>query len=64
MGHHINKNGNFQSEKYPDLLENKIILSFKDFLAREVLKTYAKKTEDKELGKDILKVIKKIEHNN
>ena len=61
MPHHINDKGNFQSDKYPDLSENKIILSFKDSLAREVLKIYAEKTNDKELGEDILQVIKNIE---
>ena len=61
MGHHINKKGNFQSDKYPKLPENKIILSFKDKLAREVLKIYGEKTRDKGLGEDILQVIKKIE---
>ena len=61
MGHHINKLGNFQSDKYPELPENKIILSFKDELARKVLKIYWEETEYKELGEDIVQVIKKIE---
>lgn len=61
MGHHINKKGNFQSDKYPELPENKIVLSFKDELARRVLETYAKATPDRELGMDISQVIKKIE---
>jgi hypothetical protein len=61
MGNHINENGRFQSDKYPELPENKIILSFKDPLAREVLKIYAKKTKDAELGEDILEAIKNVE---
>lgn len=61
MGHHINENGNFKSDKYPDLSENKIILSFKDPVAREALKVYAEKTDDKELGEDIIQAIKNIE---
>lgn len=61
MGHHINKEGNFQSDKYPELPENKIILSFKDKTAREALKLYASMTGDIELGQDILQVIKKLE---
>lgn len=64
MPHHINEKGNFQSDKYPDLPENKVILSFKDPLAREVLKIYAEKTEDREFGEDILQAIKNIEKNN
>ena len=60
MGHHINKKGNFQSDKYPKLPENKISLSFKDKLARRVLVIYAKETKDKELGEDILEVIDQL----
>ena len=54
MGHHINKNGNFQSDKYPNLPENKIVLSFKEKEARIALRVYAEITTDRELGDDIL----------
>lgn len=30
MGHHIDKDGNFQSDKYPWLPKNQMIISFKD----------------------------------
>ena len=63
MGHHINEKGEFQSDKYPELPPNKIILSFKDKEAREVLRAYAKVTPDKELANDILKALNNIDGN-
>ena len=60
MGHHINKKGQFQSDKYPWLSPNKIILSFNDKIAREVLRLYAEKTKDRELANDIREVIRNI----
>lgn len=61
MGHHINKNGQFQSDKYPDLAPDKIILSFKDPVAHLALKVYAENTKEKELSMDILERLKVIE---
>ena len=61
MGHHINKSGNFQSDKYPKLPENKFLLSFKDPIARKALRMYAENSNDKELADDILEVLKKFE---
>ena len=58
MGHHINKKGQFQSDKYPWLPPNKIILSFNDEIAREVLWLYAEKIKDGELADDIREVIR------
>ena len=60
MGHHINEKGNFQSDKYPELKENKIVLSFKDKEAQIALRVYAEITPDKELGDDILTVLNSI----
>lgn len=60
MGHHVTKEGNFQSDKYPELAENKIILSFNDLAARKALEIYAEHAADKELGEDILEVLKKF----
>ena len=54
MGHHINKKGQFQSDKYPDLPPDKIILSFKDEAAKRALAVFASYTKDKELAHDIL----------
>lgn len=60
MGYHINSEGQFQSDKYPDLPPDKIILSFKDPLAREALFLYAKNTKDNMLAEDILARIQSI----
>lgn len=61
MGHHINEQGNFQSDKYPELAENKIILSFNDEAARKALRVFAESSDDKELAEDILQVLQKFE---
>ncbi len=53
MGHHINDQGQFQSDKYPDLPPDKIVLSFKDPAARTALTAYALCATDRELAKDI-----------
>jgi len=57
MGHHIDKDGNFQSDKYPDLPPNKITLSFKDHAAQCALAEYIKHSDDKELAEDIRSVL-------
>jgi len=57
MGHHINKTGQFISDKYLNLGANKLVLSFKDKEARIALRVYAEITPDKELGEDILTVL-------
>lgn len=54
MGHHINKNGFFQSDKHPELKEHQIILNFKDEYAQEALLLYADLTKDEELAVDII----------
>ena len=41
MGHHIDSKGRFQSDKYPDLAPDKIVLSFKDPRAQHALITLA-----------------------
>ena len=55
MGHHINEKGEFQSDKYPDLAPDKIVLSFKDEHARAALEVYAARVfrTDPELTEDI-----------
>lgn len=60
-GHHINEKGQFQSDKYPDLPPNRIVLSFEDPMARIALKEFAHLTLDEELGKDVLEVLDRIE---
>ena len=55
MGHHIDKEGRFQSDKYPDLPPDKIVLSFKDRRAWRALETLAEEYQydDAELAGDI-----------
>jgi len=64
MGHHINEKGQFQSDKYPDLPPDKIILSFNDPVAREALRLYSKMTKDRELADDILERLKTLFKEN
>ena len=64
MGEHINAKGQFQSDKYPDLAPDKIILSFKDEHARLPLLEYAALTDDKELAEDMLTRIRTIQEND
>ena len=52
--HHINKNGFFQSDKHPELAENKIALDFRDKYARPCLKEYAETCKDEGLAEDIM----------
>jgi len=64
MGHHLTKDHKFKSDKYPDLAEGKIILSFKDPAAREALRLFAAATKDHELAFDINVAITQIEGPN
>ncbi len=57
MGHHINDKGQFQSDKYPWLAPNKIVLSFNDPVARLALHTYVANTKDKILADDIFQAL-------
>jgi len=57
MGHHINDKGQFQSDKYPDLPPNKIVLSFKDKAAVVALHVYVRNTTDRELADDIFRAL-------
>jgi len=60
MGHHINDKGQFQSDKFPDLAPDKIVLSFKDAAAQLALLEFVSRTEDRELAKDIFERIQTI----
>ncbi len=62
MGHHINKEGKFQSDKYPDLEPGKITLSFKDPEARRALHALADDymEKDRELAEDIVTALANI----
>ena len=60
MGHHINSDGQFQSDKYPDLHPDKIILSFKDPEAADALRIFAETTANTELGEDIMERLRTV----
>ncbi len=55
MGHHIDTNGRFQSDKYPKLPPDKIVVSFQDPNARGALAVLAVDydDDDPELAEDI-----------
>lgn len=61
MGHHIDREGRFQSDKFPNLLPDKIVLSFKDPAARRALRVYSIHAEDRELANDIWKRLQSID---
>lgn len=54
-GHHINGFGEFQSDKYPDLGPDKIVLSFHDPEAQMALLVFSASTSDWGLGQDVLR---------
>lgn len=66
-GHHINKDGKFQSDLYPGMKPDKISLSFHDVLAQPFLRGYAERiiehTEDVELGQDMIIRLDAIEES-
>lgn len=55
MGHHIDEQGRFQSDRHPDLQPDKIIVSFKHPEAWPALAALAESYEqrDPELAEDI-----------
>ena len=60
MGHHIDSEGRFQSDKHPELPPDRIILSFADPEARDALKWFGMTTKDRELGDDVLERVETI----
>jgi len=62
MSHHINKIGEFQSDKYPDLGVDKIVLSFRDPATHAALAALAQNYEwiDPELAEDIRTRLKTV----
>lgn len=53
MAQHINSDGKFKSDKYPELPPDKLILSFKDKEARPALKLFAETTKQRALAESI-----------
>lgn len=60
MGDYLNNEGKFRSDKYPELPDDKIILSFRDSEAHEALRVFAESTSNKELGEDVKKRLESI----
>lgn len=53
MGHHIDDEGRFQSDRYPELPPDKIVLSFKDPEALRALEVFAAISKDVDLAEDV-----------
>lgn len=62
MGHHLTEDGQFKSDKYPDLRPGKIILSFKDRRAQLGLWTTALdyQADDPELCADMMTALDRL----
>lgn len=54
MGHHIDSEGRFQSDKYPDLGPDKFVLNLRDPEARAAITTYVSICKDRELATDLI----------
>ena len=50
MCHHLNTFGQFQSNQYPDMLPDEIVLSCRDPAAMEALHAFADLTDDDDLA--------------
>ena len=59
MGHHINKDGEFKSDKYKWCPPGFVAFKFTDELAWEPIMDYANRTKDKELAIDLIVSVKK-----
>lgn len=60
MGHHIDDEGRFQSDRHPDIGPDKIVLSFKDPEALRALEVFAAICKDTELAEDVGERIRSI----
>ena len=61
MGHHLTKDGEFNSDKYTWCPPGFFALKFSDPTARLAINEYIKYTEDNELGKDLRKAVENAE---
>ena len=64
MSRHVNTLGQFQSDQYPDMLPDKIVLSFRDPAAIEALHAFAELTEDDDLAVALVKRLDAIVEEN
>lgn len=61
MGHHLTDDGNFQSDKHPELPENVFALHMDDEKARDLVYQYAHRTDEDELREDLLAALENTE---
>lgn len=54
MGHHIDSEGRFQSDKYPDLPPDALLLKLDDPEARAAITLYVTICKDRELAGDLI----------
>lgn len=53
MGHHLNEQKQFVSDRHPSLEPNKIVLSLQDELAQDLIYEYSTRTKEKDLAEDL-----------
>ena len=61
MGHHIDVNGNFKSDKYVWCPPGFLALKFTDSNARLSIRAYAALTDDKGLAEDLITVCDQLD---
>ena len=61
MGHHLTKDNDFKSDKYPDCPPGFFLMKFSDPIARPHIRGYAKDTPDRELADDLIVVCDKYD---
>lgn len=54
MGHHLTDDGDFQSDKHPELPRNVFALHMDDPKARDLIREYARRTDEDGLRADLL----------
>jgi len=57
VGHHLNKDGKFKSDKYTWCPEGYLALKLTDPVAQRAILKYALETEDEELGDDLREAV-------
>ena len=69
MGHHIDDEGRFQSDKYPELAPDKVVINLKDPRTweglRKIATEYVCRTwssdDDREFGNDLFRRLKSLQ---
>ncbi|PSQ96081.1 MAG: hypothetical protein BRD51_05160 [Bacteroidetes bacterium SW_11_64_17] len=61
MGHRRTDDGDFQSDKHPELPENVFALHMDDDMARDLIYQYARRTDEVELREGLLAALENTE---